>query len=30
MEDMDVVLVPKLQTIEVNPKSKYMAKKKIK
>ena len=30
MEDMDVVLVPKLQTIDVNPKSKYMAKKKIK
>ena len=30
MEDMDVVLVPKLNTIDVNPKSKYMAKKKIK
>jgi len=30
MEDMDVVLVPRLQTIDVNPKSKYMAKKKIK
>jgi len=30
MEDMDVVLVPKLQTIDVNPHSKYMAKKKIK
>ncbi len=30
MEDMDVVLVPKLQTIDVNPKSKYRAKKKIK
>ena len=30
MEDLDVVLVPKLQTIDVNPKSKYMAKKKIK
>ena len=30
MQDMDVVLVPKLQTIDVNPKSKYMAKKKIK
>ncbi len=30
MEDMDVVLVPKLQTIDVNPNSKYMAKKKIK
>ena len=30
MEDMDVVLVPKLQTIDVNPKSKFMAKKKIK
>ncbi len=30
MEDMDVILVPKLQTIDVNPKSKYMAKKKIK
>ena len=26
----DVVLVPKLNTIDVNPKSKYMAKKKIK
>lgn len=30
MEDMDVVLVPKLQTIDVNPHSKYIAKKKIK
>jgi clan AA aspartic protease len=30
MEDMDVVLIPKLNTIDVNPKSKYMAKKKIK
>ncbi len=30
MDDLDVVLVPKLQTIDVNPKSKYMAKKKIK
>jgi len=30
MEDLDVVLVPKLQTIDVNPNSKYMAKKKIK
>jgi clan AA aspartic protease len=30
MEDMDVVLVPKLQTIDVNPNSKYLAKKKIK
>ena len=30
MEDMDVVLVPKLNTIDVNPKSKYIAKKKIK
>ena len=30
MEDLDVVLVPKLNTIDVNPKSKYMAKKKIK
>ncbi|OAD19227.1 hypothetical protein THIOM_005152 [Candidatus Thiomargarita nelsonii] len=30
MEDMDVVLVPKLQTIDVNPDSKYLAKKKIK
>ena len=30
MEDMDVVLVPKLQTIDVNPDSKYMAKKSIK
>ncbi len=30
MEDMDVVLVPKLNSIDVNPKSKYMAKKKIK
>jgi len=27
---MDVVLVPKLQTIDVNLKSKYMAKKRIK
>ncbi len=30
MEDLDVVLVPKLQTIDVNPDSPYMAKKKIK
>ncbi|MBT4836799.1 MAG: hypothetical protein HON94_05585 [Methylococcales bacterium] len=30
MEDMDVVLVPKLQTIDVNPKSRYLAKKRIK
>ncbi len=30
MEDLDVVLVPKLQTIDVNPDSKYLAKKKIK
>lgn len=30
MEDMDVVLVPKLQTIDVNPNSKYFAKKSIK
>ncbi len=30
MEDMDVVLMPKLQTIDVNPKSKYVAKKRIK
>lgn len=30
MEDMDVVLVPKRQTIDVNPKSKYMARKKLK
>lgn len=30
MEDMDVVMVPKLQTIDVNPHSKYIAKKKIK
>jgi len=30
MEDMDVVLIPKLNTIDVNPKSKYIAKKKIK
>lgn len=30
MEDMDVVLLPKLHTIDVNPKSKYMAKKKLK
>ena len=28
--NMDVVLVPKLNTIDVNPRSKYMAKKKIK
>ena len=30
MEDLDVVLVPKLQTIDVNPNSKYMPKKKLK
>lgn len=30
MEDMDVVLVPKLQTIDVNPESKYRVKKTIK
>jgi clan AA aspartic protease len=30
LQDLDVVLVPKLQTIDVNPNSKYMAKKKIK
>jgi clan AA aspartic protease len=30
MEDLDVVLVPIEQTIDVNPNSKYMAKKKIK
>lgn len=30
MEDMDVVLVPRLQTIDVNPNSKYMAKMKLK
>ena len=30
MEDMDVVFVPKQQTIDVNPESKYLAKKKIK
>ena len=30
MEDMDVVLVPRMQTIDVNPDSKYLPKKKIK
>jgi clan AA aspartic protease len=30
MEDMDVILVPRLQTIDVNPNSKYMAKMKLK
>ncbi len=30
MEDMDVVLVPRLNTIDVNPNSKYMAKMKLK
>ncbi len=30
MEDLDVILVPKEQTIDVNPDSPYLAKKKIK
>ena len=30
MEDLDVVLVPKLQTIDVNPDSPYIPKKKMK
>ena len=30
MEDLDVVLLPKLQTIDVNPNSKYIPKKKLK
>ena len=30
MEDLDVVMVPKLNTIDVNPDSKYMARKKMK
>jgi clan AA aspartic protease len=30
MEDLDVVLVPQQQTIDVNPDSKYMARKKLK
>ena len=30
MEDLDVVLVPRQQTIDVNPNSKYMPKKKLK
>ena len=30
MEDLDVVLVPRLQTIDVNPSSPYMPKKKLK
>ena len=30
MEDLDVVLIPKEQTIDVNPDSPYLAKKKIK
>jgi len=30
MEDMDVVLVPRMQTIDVNPDSQYIPKKKIK
>ena len=30
MEDLDVVLVPRLQTIDVNPNSPYMPKKKLK
>ena len=30
LHNMDVVLVPKLNTIDVNSNSKYMAKKKIK
>jgi len=29
-EDLDVVLVPKFQTIDVNPNSKYLPKKKLK
>jgi len=30
MEDLDVVLVPRLQTIDINPNSKYIPKKKLK
>ena len=30
MEDMDVILIPKEKTIDVNPESPYIAKKKMK
>lgn len=30
MEDLDVVLMPKLQTIDINPNSKYIPRKKLK